>query len=202
MSAKSRGLSAPCRLIHSIRFYRKITLKMNRFIFLLVAVISFHTFAFADEELDERLKAVMLLFDKKHSELTVQIGQLDIENQKLKIESEKLRSHNQALIAENQSLRKQLGLTSEKQVETAASPKNLEALQDYPSSASSTNDAALETNINVASQLELELLPGVGPVIAQRIIDSRPYPTVDDLLKVRGIGKTSIEILRSLVRVE
>ena len=48
----------------------------------------------ADEELDERLKAVMLLFDKKHQELNVRIGQLEIENQKLSDEVEKLQVRN------------------------------------------------------------------------------------------------------------
>ena len=125
----------------------------------------------ADEELDERLKAVMLLFDKKHQELNVRIGQLEIENQKLSDAFEKLQVRNQSLIAENESLRKQLGLMPAKQIETA-------------------------------SLAELETLPGVGPVIAQRIVDSRPYATTDDLLKVRGIGKTSIEILKPMIRVE
>lgn len=170
---------------------------MHRLIFPLFTLICFHSLLFADEELDERLKSVMLLFDKKHQELTVQIGRLEIDKQNLTLELETLKSKNQALIAENLSLRKQLGLPSGKQVETAASPKTPDL-----GSASTSSPAPSEINVNVAGQLELELLPGVGPVIAQRIIDNRPYATVDDLLKVRGIGKTSIEILRPLVRVE
>lgn len=35
-------------------------------------------------------------------------------------------------------------------------------------------------------------MPGVGPAIAQRIIDSRPYSCIDDLLKVKGIGAVTL----------
>lgn len=156
----------------------------------------------ADEELDERLKAVMLLFDKKHQELNVRIGQLEIENQKLSDEVEKLQVRNQGLIAENESLRKQLGLMPAKQIETASSPRDLEALQSRSQVSSVASSAPPIVNINTASLVELETLPGVGPVIAQRIVDSRPYATPDDLLKVRGIGKTSIEILKPMIRIE
>ena len=54
--------------------------------------------------------------------------------------------------------------------------------------------------INQATLVELETLPGVGPVLAQRILDFRedhgPFQTVEDLLDVPGIGEAKLASLR------
>jgi competence protein ComEA len=43
-------------------------------------------------------------------------------------------------------------------------------------------------DINTATEKELRLVPGIGPVMARRIIDARPFGSADDLKKVNGIG--------------
>jgi competence protein ComEA len=56
-------------------------------------------------------------------------------------------------------------------------------------------------NLNTATPAELQELPGVGPVVAQAIVAGRPYKSVDDLEKVRGLGAARIEALRDRVTV-
>jgi competence protein ComEA len=54
-------------------------------------------------------------------------------------------------------------------------------------------------NMNTATAAELEALPGIGPVLAPRIIDGRPYQSVEDLDRIQGIGKKRLEVIRLLV---
>lgn len=56
--------------------------------------------------------------------------------------------------------------------------------------------------LNHASVQELTSLPRVGPVLARRIVESRPFASVDELLRVRGIGPVTLERLRPRVRID
>ncbi len=60
-------------------------------------------------------------------------------------------------------------------------------------------------NINTATVEELAKLPGVGEVIAQRIVNHREksgkFRKVDELLVIRGISKKKLEKLRPLITV-
>ncbi|MDQ7902927.1 ComEA family DNA-binding protein [Phytohabitans sp. ZYX-F-186] len=62
-----------------------------------------------------------------------------------------------------------------------------------------------KVNLNTATLAQLDTLPGVGPVLAQRILDHRekngPFRTVSDLRQVDGIGDTRYEQLKELVTV-
>ena len=56
-------------------------------------------------------------------------------------------------------------------------------------------------DLNTATERELQFIRGIGPVLAERIIAGRPYRTVDDLLKVKGIGPKKLEKIRAYVVV-
>jgi DNA uptake protein ComE-like DNA-binding protein len=53
--------------------------------------------------------------------------------------------------------------------------------------------------INTATQAELELLPGIGPTIARRIIAGRPYRNAQDLERVRGLGARKIQEIQGQI---
>jgi competence protein ComEA len=60
-------------------------------------------------------------------------------------------------------------------------------------------------DLNTASARDLEALPGVGPVLAQRIVQHRqthgPFKTLDDLGDVPGLGKKKLAQIRPLLMV-
>ncbi|MCJ7653964.1 MAG: helix-hairpin-helix domain-containing protein [Dehalococcoidia bacterium] len=60
-------------------------------------------------------------------------------------------------------------------------------------------------DINRAEPWLLEALPGIGGVLAQRIVDYRsengPFRTIEDLLKVSGIGEGTFEKIKDYITV-
>jgi competence protein ComEA len=60
-------------------------------------------------------------------------------------------------------------------------------------------------HVNTASTVELETLPGVGPVMAGRIVSHREqhgqFAVLEDLLDVPGIGEATLARLRPLIRI-
>ena len=60
-------------------------------------------------------------------------------------------------------------------------------------------------NLNEATQRDFERLPGIGPVLAGRIVEYRgvrgPFRDVEQLRRVKGIGKKTFERIRPLVVV-
>ncbi len=57
-------------------------------------------------------------------------------------------------------------------------------------------------DLNAATEDELRTVPGIGPVLARRIIAGRPYYRVDGLGKVTGIGAKRLSQIRPFVRVD
>lgn len=60
---------------------------------------------------------------------------------------------------------------------------------------------AVKVNVNKADAKELETVRGIGPMLAERIIQFRqangPFKGIDDLVQVQGIGQAKLEKIKS-----
>ena len=61
----------------------------------------------------------------------------------------------------------------------------------------SANCSKNQININSASLKELDKIVWVGPATAQKIINNRPYRTIDELEKVKGIGDVKLKKIKT-----
>ncbi len=66
---------------------------------------------------------------------------------------------------------------------------------------STTGNTGNGVNINTASISELDSLPGIGQVIGQKIIENRPYATIDELLTKKVLSKSAFEKLKDRITV-
>ncbi len=62
-----------------------------------------------------------------------------------------------------------------------------------------------QVNINTADAEELISLPGIGPALAERIIEHRadfPFEAKEDIKQVSGIGDARYEEIKNLIAIE
>lgn len=78
--------------------------------------------------------------------------------------------------------------------------------QSQSDSLAGLRDEVILININTASNKELDALPGIGPVLAERIIDYRQknggFKTKEDILKVSGIGTKKFAAFKNKITVK
>jgi len=72
-------------------------------------------------------------------------------------------------------------------------PRNVRSLPMAPARKAALG---LPVDVNHASLEELETLDGIGPALAARIVAARPFSSVDDVARVRGIGARRLARLR------
>ena len=77
--------------------------------------------------------------------------------------------------------------------------------QQAADTATSDSDTSTLIDVNTATAEELEALPNIGPVLAQRIVAYReehgPFQRVDQLMAVERIGPATYEAIHHLVTV-
>ncbi|MBU1045406.1 MAG: helix-hairpin-helix domain-containing protein [Candidatus Omnitrophica bacterium] len=57
-------------------------------------------------------------------------------------------------------------------------------------------------DLNTSAKKELLAIPGIGKVLADKIIAKRPYQSIDDLIKVNGIGKKKLATIRKYFKID
>jgi competence protein ComEA len=85
--------------------------------------------------------------------------------------------------------------------ETAAKSKTASSKTTKPKADDAKESTTGKVNLNTADAAALEALPGIGAATAKAIIAARPIKSIDELDKIRGLGKNRIEALRNLVTV-
>ncbi len=70
----------------------------------------------------------------------------------------------------------------------------------HPQAAASPGKKGRGLDINQASIVDLQNLPGIGLVLARRIVAARPFRSADELRRVSGIGARRYELLRPYFR--
>lgn len=89
-------------------------------------------------------------------------------------------------------------------------PSRMKGIEDRSiidsNQSSETSRSSDKININTASAKELEELPGIGNVLAERIVSFRetngPFKSIEDIKKVSGIGEKKFESIKDLIVVE
>jgi competence ComEA-like helix-hairpin-helix protein len=83
--------------------------------------------------------------------------------------------------------------------ETAAKSKTASFKTTKPKADDAKESTTGKVNLNTADAAALEALPGIGAATAKAIIAARPIKSIDELDKIRGLGKNRLEALRNLV---
>lgn len=109
------------------------------------------------------------------------------------------RNFNQSQLVSDQE---KIYIPSKLEITQGLFSENQKVLNSLTSSSQTNTSQANLVDINSASPDQLDSLPGIGPVTASKIIDSRPYSTIDDLLNKKVVSNSVFEKIKSLITAE
>ena len=78
------------------------------------------------------------------------------------------------------------------------------SLSAAQSTSTQEQQASTALDINSATSVQLESLPGIGPAKAAAIVshrERRPFRRIEDIMRVRGIGRATFRNIKSQIRV-
>jgi competence protein ComEA len=87
-------------------------------------------------------------------------------------------------------------------VDVTKPAKEVKAAAKSTSSAAQKLAPGTKININTADKATLEALPEIGPVKAQAIIDGRPYKSIEDVMKIKGIKQKTFDVIKDYIVVK
>jgi competence protein ComEA len=97
---------------------------------------------------------------------------------------------------------KDLVTVQETQAPTPTSSKETTSVSRHSTRATKALQQGEKINLNTASFEELDRLPGIGKAKAKAIIEGRPYQTVTDVMKVKGIKQASFDKIKDYIVVD
>jgi len=110
------------------------------------------------------------------------------------------------VVNQAQELKDQQHIHIPAQSDNLPTPSVVEGGVSEVKAAPQATPAPTKVNVNTASLQTLELLPGIGPAIAQRIVDYRSeygaFTTPEDIMKVKGIGQGTFDKFKDMIVVE
>lgn len=154
--------------------HRNYTSRLSLIIALLSFSASSAVLQGTDLELEERLKAIMILFEKSEVDLQEEIRSLELQIKSLK--------------DQNKQLEQQLAFERSKNYTVETS-----------STGSPANQKSFLIDINSATKDSLLTLPLMNRYVADKIISGRPWKRVEDLTQIQGFNTIRLKRMQNLV---
>lgn len=105
-------------------------------------------------------------------------------------------------LAKNITDKEKIYIPSENDIEKGLYTQEHVPIQGTTTESDNQPQADTETNgisINTASLDDLDALSGVGPVTAQKIIDNRPYESIDELVSKKAVNNSTFNKIKDLI---